>query len=128
MNINTEVFTVMGEADGLVALGTKDYGEDTGAAANTVEEVSYWESNCAKKKGKLLPIRAISFEDEFDHVCAKRIFKKDALQIYWDITDSKAAKKVVVEIWNASKGRAHIQQKLPKMPRADKQKLDNYMP
>ena len=127
MNINTEVFTVMDRSDVLVALGTKDYGEDTGSAANTVKEVSYWETNCEETKGKLLPIRLIGYDEKFTHVCAKRLFTKDALQIGWDITDPTAVKQVVVNIWNASKGHAHIQEKLAKMSSADKQKLDNYM-
>ena len=127
MNINTEVFTVMDASDALMALGTKDYGEDTGSAANTVKEVSYWETNCEKKKGKLLPVRLIGYEDEFAHVCARRLFTKDALQIVWNTNMRGGTKKVVVDAWNACKDRAHIQQKLAKMSRADKQKLDDYM-
>lgn len=82
-NITKTVFETMEMCDAFIVFGCIDYGEKTGNSAATDKEVLFWENNMKGKKGKMILIRLCPFDQEFKHICARRIFGMNDLVLRW---------------------------------------------
>eukprot|EP01047_Picozoa_sp_COSAG01_P024000 COSAG01_NODE_1467_length_10217_cov_33.824570_16_plen_211_part_00 len=78
-DIDTEVFTSIEEAETFLVFGTSRYGEDTGNQAST-----FYESKYAHKANKrIILLRMIPFEKEFEQLQARVMFGMNKLELAW---------------------------------------------
>eukprot|EP01052_Picozoa_sp_SAG31_P041598 SAG31_NODE_6350_length_2052_cov_1.145929_1_plen_578_part_01 len=80
-DITDEVFEWIEHADTFLVFGTKDYGEDTGNPASSYAEAKY-----AQHQGKrVILIRMIPWEQEFEHLQARVMFGQNKLTLDWQL-------------------------------------------
>ena len=78
-DIDTEVFKSIENSDAFVVFGSAKYGEDTGNSACT-----YFEYKHAKdRKKRIILIRMIPFDKDFDELQARVIFGANTLALPW---------------------------------------------
>jgi len=73
-DINANVFPAIARCDAFLVFGTSDYGQDTGNPAST------WHEYVTAKnlQRKIIPLRMIGEEEEFEHELARQIFNPNA--------------------------------------------------
>lgn len=73
-----------------IAMGAKNYVDDTGNQACTYYEIKRWSETFAPVWGPIIPIRCIGKNDTFNsaNIAKDVVFKSDALALEWD--DDKA--------------------------------------
>eukprot|EP01052_Picozoa_sp_SAG31_P009221 SAG31_NODE_480_length_15108_cov_56.073423_10_plen_673_part_00 len=80
-DISDEVFEWIEHADSFLVFGTHHYGEDTGNPASSCAEAKY-----AQYQGKrIILLRMIPWEQEFDHLQARVMFGQNKLTLDWQI-------------------------------------------
>eukprot|EP01048_Picozoa_sp_COSAG05_P012560 COSAG05_NODE_1267_length_5328_cov_2.245554_1_plen_1512_part_01 len=78
-NISEEVFSWLDHASTFLAVGTKNYAEKTSNPACSYKELMF-----AQVQGKrIIPLRMISWADQFEHLQAKVIFGSNDLALEW---------------------------------------------
>ena len=78
-DIDAAVIAGIERCDTFIVFGSAKYGEDTGNPACT-----YYESKFAQSKGKrVILIRMIPFEDEFEQPQARFMFGLNKLELPW---------------------------------------------
>lgn len=82
-NIKEEVFRAIEYADTFIAFGSKHYGEDTGNSASTYKESMFVENLKGNKKKRIIRIRMIPFEEDFEHLQGRTFFGMNDLEIPW---------------------------------------------
>jgi hypothetical protein len=82
-NIKEEVFKWIEFASTFIAFGSKDYGEDTGNSASTHKESQYVENLKGDRKKRIIRIRMIPFDEEFNHIQARTFFGMNDMVIPW---------------------------------------------
>jgi hypothetical protein len=80
-DISDEVFEWIEHADTFLVFGTQHYGEDTGNPASSCAEAKY-----AQNQGKrMILIRMIPWEQEFEHLQARVMFGMNRLTLEWQL-------------------------------------------
>ena len=82
-NIKQEVFSQIEYCSTFIAFGSKHYGEDTGNSASTYKESMYVENLKGDKKKKIILIRMIPFDEEFEHLQGRTFFGMNDLELPW---------------------------------------------
>ena len=77
----------MGGCDAFIAFGTKDYAQSTGNPAATDQELAYFQSALMKRGKALIPLRMISWDEEFDEIPARVLFNTNKLTLTWILGD-----------------------------------------
>ena len=96
-DIDEKVFSTIEHCDTFLVFGTHDYGENTGNSASTYEE----SKNAMNTPGKkIIPLRMIPFNQEFKHLQARVIFRKNLMFSTW-IEGQPMPTNVVDDILNA---------------------------
>eukprot|EP01047_Picozoa_sp_COSAG01_P058655 COSAG01_NODE_6939_length_3431_cov_3.279712_3_plen_755_part_00 len=78
-DISAKVFEAIERADFFLVFGTHHYGEDTGNPASSCREAKFAE-NLGKR---IILLRMIPFEQEFDHIQARVMFRMNQLTLEW---------------------------------------------
>jgi hypothetical protein len=78
-DIDTSVFSGIEACDTFLVFGTAGYGEDTGNQSSTFYESKYAHS----KKKRIILIRMIPFEQEFNHLQGRVLFGMNKLCLHW---------------------------------------------
>jgi hypothetical protein len=78
-NINKEVFSAIEASDTFIVFGSAKYGEDTGNQACTYYEYEH----AFNRKKRIILIRMIPFDQDFDELQARVIFGANRLVLEW---------------------------------------------
>ena len=81
MDITDEVFEWIEYADTFLVFGTRDYGEDTGNPASSCAESKYAQN----QKKRIILIRMIPWEEDFQHLQARVLFGQNKLTLEWQL-------------------------------------------
>ena len=95
-DIDKEVYEWIEHCDTFLVFGTKTYGEDTGNSACTYNELKFAQA----KKKRIILLRMISWEDEFEELQARVLFNRNILMLEWQQGQSMP-EKLVPEIIKA---------------------------
>eukprot|EP01045_Picozoa_sp_COSAG04_P007212 COSAG04_NODE_372_length_15668_cov_11.135975_9_plen_376_part_00 len=82
-NIKKEVFSQIEACSTFVAFGSKHYGEDTGNSASTCKESEYVEGLTGANKKKIIRIRMIPFDEQFEHLQGRTFFGMNDMTEPW---------------------------------------------
>ena len=96
--ISTTVFEGIEQAEAFLVFGTKDYGKDTGNPASTYFEAEYARNKYPKK---ILLLRMIQFNEEFEHPQARILFGMNDLSLGPWIPGNEMPPELVDEIKEA---------------------------
>mmetsp|Transcript_22760 Transcript_22760/g.34435 ORF Transcript_22760/g.34435 Transcript_22760/m.34435 type:complete len:506 (+) Transcript_22760:160-1677(+) len=95
-DIDSKVFSTLEHCDTFLAFGTSDYGKDTGNSASTYFECKY----AMNKNKRIIPLRMIPYDQEFEHLQARVLFGMNLLSLKWEENQPMPA-NVVDDILNA---------------------------
>lgn len=86
-DIDKEVYEWIEHCSAFLVMGTKHYGEDTGNSACTYREVKFAQA----KKKKIILLRMIPWDEEFDHLQARVLFSQNILTLEWQRNEDGSA-------------------------------------
>ena len=78
-DIDREVYSWIEHCDTFFVFGSKSYGEDTGNSACTYNEVKFAQA----KQKRIILLRMIPWEQEFDELQARVLFNRNMLTLEW---------------------------------------------